>query len=82
MQGSDGGLKEIRPTAAQGERAVELTAPLGDLLGVPARPVLVTQQHELAVPESRFATGVVYEHHRQESVDFGLVRKQFGQRTA
>jgi len=35
VQRSDGGLQDIGAAAAQGERAVELGAYSGDLLGVP-----------------------------------------------
>jgi hypothetical protein len=36
VQRGDGGLQDIGPAAAQGERAVEFGASSGDLLGVPA----------------------------------------------
>jgi hypothetical protein len=50
------------------------------LLGVPPGPVLIAEQHELAVAKPRLAAGVVQEHHRQQPVYLGLVREQFGQR--
>jgi hypothetical protein len=54
--------------------------PFGDLAGVPERAVLVGEQDEVAVLEARFASGVVQEHHREQSVDLGLVRHQLGER--
>jgi hypothetical protein len=35
VQRRDGGLRDIGPAAAQDERPVELSASIGDLLGVP-----------------------------------------------
>ena len=50
--------------------------------GVPARAVLVAEQHQLAVAEPRLAAGVVQEHHRQQSVHLRVVRQQLGERAA
>ncbi len=41
---------------------------------------LIAEQHELAVAKPRLAPGVVQEHDRQQPVNLGLVREQFGQR--
>ena len=55
-------------------------APPGELGGVPARPVLVCEQHELAVLKPGLAARVVEQHQRLESVHLGLVRHQLGER--
>jgi hypothetical protein len=45
-------------------------------------PVLIAEQHELAVAEPRLAAGVVHKHHRQQPVNLGVLRKQFGERAS
>ena len=82
VQRGDRRLDDVGPAAAQRERAVEHRAALRDLLGVPARRVLVGEQHELAVVEARVAARVVQQHQRQQAVDLGLVGHQLGERAA
>ena len=38
--------------------------------------------HQLATAKSRLAAGVVQQHHRQQPVDLGLVRRHFDERPA
>ena len=68
--------------APERERAVERLAPARDLRGVPARAVLVGEQHELAAGEARVAARVVEQHQRLEAVHLRLVRHQLGERRA
>ena len=68
--------------AAQRQRAVERLAPAGDLRGVPARAVLVGEQHELAVVEPGVPARIVEQHQRPQAVHLGLVRHQLGERRA
>jgi hypothetical protein len=50
------------------ERTVERLAPARDLGGVPARAVLVCEQHELAVREPGVTARVVEQHQRHQAV--------------
>ena len=55
------------PGAPAAQRHVDELAPLGDPRAVPARPVLVLEQHQLAVvADPRVAARVVQEHQRQQ----------------
>jgi hypothetical protein len=72
-------LEDVRATAAERERSIEDLASLGDLVGVPELAVLVVQQDQLAVAKTRLAPRVVQQHHRQETVDLGLVRQQLSE---
>ena len=71
-----------RPASGPSVSATAMARLSSTLLGVPPGPVLIAEQHELAVAKPRLAAGVVQEHHRQQPVNLGLVRKQFGQRAA
>ena len=56
---------------------------LGDLAGVPARAVLVLQQHELAGRvEARVAARVMEQHQREQAEHLGLVGHQGGEDAA
>ena len=79
VQRGDGGLQNVGPPATQGERPVELGASSCDLLDVSAGPILIAEQHELAVAEPGLTTGVVQEHHRQQTTNLGVVGKHFDQ---
>ena len=82
VQGRDRGLQDVRSAAVQRQRPVEHDAAFLDLRGVPERPVLVCQQHELPVSRSRPAARVVQQHHREQPVHLGLVGHQLGERPA
>ncbi len=68
--------------ALQREGPIKRLAPMGDLGGVPARAVLVCEQHELAALEPGLAARIVEQHQRPEAVHLGLVRHQLGERRA
>ena len=82
MERRDRRLDDVRAAALQREGPVERLAPARDLRGVPARPVLVGEQHELVAVEPGRAARVVEQHQRQEPVHLGLVRHQLGERRA
>ena len=73
----DRGLDRERPVEAR--RGCHPDALL-DLGGVPARAVLIGEQHELAVRvEPRVAARVVQDHQRQQATHLGLVGHQLGE---
>ena len=82
MERRDRRLDDVRAAALQREGPIERLAPAGDLGGVPARTVLVCEQHELAAVEPGLAARVVEQHQRLEAVHLGLVRHQLGERRA
>ena len=82
MQRRDRRLDDIRAAALQREGTVERLTPAGDLGGVPARAVLVCEQHELAALEPSVAARIVEQHQRVEAVHLGLVRHQLGERVS
>ena len=59
--------------AAWGVSSVER---LGDLVGVPAGPVLVGQQHQPAVAHPRVAPRVLEQHQREQAVEVGAPGQQ------
>ena len=65
------------PMRRRAERLLDQRRALGDLRVVPARAVLVGQEHEVAVVvDTGVPAGVVQEHQRDEAVDLGLVGHQ------
>ena len=79
VQRRDRRLHDVGAPAAQGQGAVERRPPAGDLRGVPARAVLVGEQHQVALAEPRLAAGVEQQHHRQQAVHLRLVGHQLGE---
>jgi len=67
--------------AEQRQRAVERRPSVLDLLGVPQRPVLIAQQHDVAVAEPGPAAGVVQQHQCEQPMHLGLVGHQLGDRS-
>ena len=82
VEGRDRRLEDVRPPAAERERAVEARPALCDPRRVPERAVLVGEQDDRAVREPRVAPGVVQEHQGQQRMDFWLVGHQRGERAA
>ena len=82
VQPSDLGLQEVGPVAAQTPGALERGATGLDLGAVPQCAILLGEQHELAVAQSRIAARVVQEHQRQQAEHLGLVRHQLAERDA
>ena len=77
MECRDRRLELVRPDPPHPHRPVEQLPPLVDPGPVPARAVLVLEQHELAArPRPRLAPRVVEEHQRQQPEDLGLVGHQ------
>lgn len=67
MQGGDGGLHPVRPGRPAGQRPDDQGPPLLDHRPVPAPPVLVLQEHRLALrPGPRVAPGVDEQQQREE----------------
>ena len=52
---------------------------MANLLGVPPGPILIAEQHELAVPEPRLASGIMQDHQCEQSVHLGVVRKHLSE---
>ena len=82
MEGRNRRLQDVVATAAEGEGAVELAPPRGDLVDVPEGAILVTEEDDRALGEAGLAPGVVQEHQRQQAVHLGLVRHQLGKRAS
>ena len=70
------------PAPLERERTLERLAPACDLRGVPARAVLVGEEHQLVAVEASVAARVDEQHQRAEAVHLGLVGHQLGERAA
>ena len=81
VQDRDRGLEHVRAASAERQRSIELRPPGLDLIGVPERPVLIAQEHDLAIGEPGLAASVVDQHQRKQRPDLGLVGHQLGERS-
>jgi hypothetical protein len=81
VQGCDRRLQHVGIAAAERQRALEHGASLRDLIDVPQRSILVAEEDDRTLGESRFPPGVVQEHERQQSMHLGLVGHQLGECT-
>ena len=69
MHRGDRGLQCIRPGQPRGERALDEREPALDLLPIPARAVLLGEQHHLPLRRrARLAPRVVQQHEREQPV--------------
>jgi hypothetical protein len=64
VQRRDRRLDDVLPAAPQREGALERLPSASDLRGVPARAILVCEQHQLATVEPGLAARVVEQHQR------------------
>ena len=77
VQCGDGGLYRVRACAALGERAFGERDALGNLRTIPARTVLVFEEHQLASGiDARVTACVVQQHQREQRTRFRDVRHQ------
>ncbi len=72
-------LHDVGPAPVECECPGQHGATLVDLLGVPQRPVLIGEQHQIPVAKPGLATRVVQQHHRQQAVRLGLIGQQLDQ---
>jgi hypothetical protein len=75
-------LDHVGTAPAERQRAIELGASRLDLIEIPARAVLLGQQHQLSVGEAGVAASVVDQHQGQQRAHLGLVGHQLGERAA
>ena len=68
VQGGARRLHDRGTPSAKGKGSVEHHPPIGNLLRVPGRAILVGEQDQLAVPKSRRSAGPVQQHSRQQAV--------------
>ena len=74
VDGGDGRLQHVRPRRAGAQRVLDQAEALGDLLAIPEAPVLVVEQHEIAVAVgARLAPRVLQQHEGEESGRLRLV---------
>jgi len=83
----DGGLRDVTSAESESESESggrgEQLACSGDPGPIPARAVLIREQHHLSVGvESALATGVVRQHQRKQAEHLWFVRHQLGQHLA
>jgi len=71
-------LHDVGATTVQRKGRSRHVAALVDLCSVPTTSVLVGEEHEVAVPDARFAAGVEQQHHREQAVHLRLVGHQLG----
>ena len=72
-------IRARRP-AAIAQRGLDQRRTLVDLCAVPARSVLLLEQHDLAGPiEAALASRVVQQHEREQSLRLGVSRQQLDQ---
>ena len=77
VQRGDGRLELVRAGPTHAQRPLDEGRALGDPLRVPARPILVLEQDEVAGGvDPRLATGVVQEHQGEQAQRLGLVGHQ------
>jgi hypothetical protein len=76
----DPGLQHVGAGGREPQGPLEQGVGLGDLVPVPARAILVLEQHELAGGVgARLAPGVVEEHEGEQPERLGLVGHQLGE---
>ena len=74
MDGRDRRLQHVGAGRTGAQRALDQAEALGDLLAVPQAPVLVVEQHDLAVlVDARLAPRIVQQHEGEEPGRLGLV---------
>jgi hypothetical protein len=77
VQRRDRRLHLIRPGRAMAHRLVDERQPLGDEDAVPARAILILEEHDVAVAvEPRVGARVLQQHERQEAHDLRLAAEQ------
>ena len=81
VQRGDRRLQDVRTGAAEGDGAIENDPARRDLLAIPARAVLLCEEHQLAVDPTSIAASVVQQHQSHQAVRLGLVGHQLGERT-
>ena len=80
MLGGDRGLQRVGAHGPRGERGRREREALVDLRAVPARAVLILEQHELAVRRrARLAARVVEQHQREQAARLGRAGKLLGE---
>ena len=76
VDGGDRRLQLVRADGAGRQRGGDERQPLGDLVRVPERAVLLLERHEPGRPEARRTAGVGQEHQRQQARDLVVVGQQ------
>jgi hypothetical protein len=65
VQRGDRRLHHVRAPAAERQGPFEHLSALGDLAGVPQRPVLVAEEHDRPVGDAGVAAGIGEQHQRE-----------------